>query len=219
MLLKSLFRPTAISFGLTETSVALSRASSRFQGRHDAMSRSLTFRPSAKLRWRRARFLLHKLNMPAYRPNAAIILRNSAGEILVCERSDWWGCWQFPQGGVKKGETLLDALHREVEEELGLKPSDYRVLSSKGPYRYLFINGRKKDGFDGQEQHYFLAELINPQVAIRFEGSHEFRAGRWLPPASYDLDWIGPMKRDVYASVFRDFFGIEPHDWQSRKFC
>ena len=148
--------------------------------------------------------------MPSYRPNAAIILRNSSGEILVCERSDFWGCWQFPQGGVKKGETLLDALHREVEEELGLKPKDYRILSRKGPYRYLFMNGRKKNGFDGQEQHYFLAELVNPQTVIRFEGSHEFRAARWLPPASYDLDWIGPMKREVYSSVFRDFFGIEP---------
>ena len=162
---------------------------------------------------------MHNLNMPAYRPIAAIILRNSSGEILVCERSDWWGCWQFPQGGVKKGETLLDALHREVEEELGLKPSDYRVVSSKGPYKYLFMNGRKKDGFDGQEQHYFLADLTNPQAVIRFDRSHEFRAARWLPPASYDLSWIGGMKRDVYAGVFRDFFGIEPRYSEIRKFC
>jgi putative (di)nucleoside polyphosphate hydrolase len=157
--------------------------------------------------------------MPAYRPNAAIILRNSNAEILVCERSDVRGCWQFPQGGVKKGETLLDALHREVEEELGLQPHDYRILSRKGPYRYLFLNGRKKDGFDGQEQHYFLAELVNPKSVIRFAGSHEFRAARWLPPASYELDWIGPMKREVYTSVFRDFFGIAPDDRRSRKFC
>lgn len=153
---------------------------------------------------------MHILNMPAYRLNAAIILRNSAGEILVCERSDWQGCWQFPQGGVKKGESLLEALIREVKEELGLKPSDYRLVARKGPYRYLFMKGRKKNGFDGQEQHYFLAELINPQAVIRFDGSHEFRAARWLPPASYDLDWIGEMKREVYAEVFRDFFRIEP---------
>jgi putative (di)nucleoside polyphosphate hydrolase len=157
--------------------------------------------------------------MPTYRPNAAIILRNRRGEILLCERSDVSGCWQFPQGGVKKGETLLDALHREVEEELGLKPEDYRVVSSKGPYRYLFLNGRKKDGYDGQEQHYFLAELTTPDAVISLEGSDEFRAARWLPPSAFDLDWIGPMKREVYTSVFRDFFGIEPHDLPSRKFC
>lgn len=146
--------------------------------------------------------------MPAYRPNVAFILRNAAGEILVCERSDWAGCWQFPQGGVKSGETLPDALAREVEEELGLLPHEYRVLSSRGPYRYLFTEGRKKGGFDGQEQTYFLAELTNAHAAIRFDGAHEFRAARWLPPVSYHLDWIAPMKREVYARVFRDFFGI-----------
>src|SRR6187399_2625970 len=99
--------------------------------------------------------------MPSYRPNVACILRNAAGEILVCERSDWPGCWQFPQGGVKGQETLLEALHREVTEELGLQSGDYRLLTSKGPYRYLFANNGKKAGFDGQEQHYFLAELAN----------------------------------------------------------
>jgi len=146
--------------------------------------------------------------MPAYRPNVAFILRNAAGEILVCERSDWAGCWQFPQGGVKTGESLADALAREVEEELGLLPQEYRVITSRGPYRYLFVNGRKKDIYDGQEQHYFLAELTNTHATIRFDGAHEFRAARWLPPTSYNLDWIAPMKRDVYAQVFRDFFSI-----------
>jgi putative (di)nucleoside polyphosphate hydrolase len=146
--------------------------------------------------------------MPVYRPNVAFILRNPAGEILVCERSDWPGCWQFPQGGVQPGESLPEALAREVEEELGLLPHEYRVLTSRGPYRYLFPKGRKKEDFDGQEQHYFLAELINTRATIRFEGAHEFRAARWLPPAAYNLDWIAPMKREVYAQVFRDFFGI-----------
>jgi putative (di)nucleoside polyphosphate hydrolase len=147
--------------------------------------------------------------MPVYRPNVAFILRNAAGEILVCERSDWPGCWQFPQGGVKPAESLPDALAREVEEELGLLPHEYRILTSRGPYRYLFANGRKKDGCDGQEQHYFLAELVNAQPAIRFDGAHEFRDARWLRPESYDLDWIAPMKREVYTQVFRDFFGID----------
>lgn len=146
--------------------------------------------------------------MPRYRPNVAIILRNAAGQILVCERSDWHGCWQFPQGGVKKGETHLEALHREVEEELGLFPKDYRILSSKGPYRYLFANGRKKNGYEGQEQQYYLAELANHDAVIRYDASDEFRAAKWIAPEGYNLGWIAPMKYAVYDQIFQDFFGL-----------
>lgn len=151
--------------------------------------------------------------MPVYRPNVALILRNPAGEILVCERSDWTDCWQFPQGGVKKNEAVLEALKREVREELSLKPQSYKVLTSKGPYQYLFMEGRKKDGCDGQEQTYFLAELTDENADIRFDGeSDEFRAARWLRPEAYDLAWVAPMKREVYRRVFRDFFDVTPLD-------
>ncbi len=147
--------------------------------------------------------------MPSFRPNVAFILQNSAGEILICERSDAAGCWQFPQGGVKKDESLDQALSREVEEELGLLPPQYRVLTTRGPYRYLFTDGYKKKNYDGQEQHYFLAELTQADAPIALDNAAEFRAIRWLPPASYQLKWISPMKRNVYIGVFRDFFGVE----------
>ncbi|CAN5650164.1 RNA pyrophosphohydrolase [soil metagenome] len=146
--------------------------------------------------------------MPLFRPNVAFILQNASGEILICERSDAEGCWQFPQGGVKNGESLTQAIDREVTEELGLLPSQYRILTSRGPYRYLFTDGYKKKNYDGQEQHYFLAELAQPDALIRLDDAREFRAVRWLPPQTYQLDWISPMKRCVYIDVFRDFFGI-----------
>ena len=155
--------------------------------------------------------------MPRYRPNVAFILRNSSGEILVCERSDWPGCWQFPQGGVKKNETLLEALHREVEEELGLRPAEYRLLSRKGPYRYLFTGGRKKAGYDGQEQQYFLGEAVNPHVVLRFDATHEFRAARWLPPADYTRGLCGGLPgffrpRDAGCSGPLNSVDL-PHGW------
>jgi putative (di)nucleoside polyphosphate hydrolase len=147
--------------------------------------------------------------MPLFRPNVAFILQNPAGEILICERSDALGCWQFPQGGIKREESPAQALSREVEEELGLLPSQYRILATKGPYRYLFTDGYKKKNYDGQEQHYFLAELTQADALIRLDHAGEFRATRWLPPEAYRLNWISPMKREVYIGVFRDFFGVE----------
>lgn len=148
--------------------------------------------------------------MPKYRPNVAFILQNAAGELLIGERGDLAGCWQFPQGGVKPGESLDQALAREVLEEICLPPDCYEVVRHLGPYRYEFANGRKKEGFDGQEQHYYLARLLGPpSLVFQHPLGEEFARIRWVRPEDYSLDWIAPMKRAVYAQVFRDFFSLE----------
>lgn len=146
---------------------------------------------------------------PRYRPNVAGILQDSDGHILICERINTPGAWQFPQGGVDKGESREEALIRELEEELSLQMGDYQVISSKGPYRYLFNNGRKKKGFDGQEQHYYLATLTVPDRRINVKTSHqEFCATRWIRPEEFDLGWLPEFKHEVYRAVLRDFFGV-----------
>jgi len=144
-----------------------------------------------------------------YRPNVAIILRNDSGKILICERTDWPGCWQFPQGGVKPKESPDEALVREVREELGLPASAYKIISSKGPYRYLFPEGVKKGGWIGQAQTYFLADLANKNAGITFDGpAPEFRDARWIFPHDFQLDVIPAMKHQVYQQVFADFFNF-----------
>src|SRR5258707_7509295 len=62
-----------------------------------------------------------------FRPNVAAIVRRSNGRILVGERSDRAGCWQFPQGGIKNSETPEQALQRELQEEISLPPDSYRI--------------------------------------------------------------------------------------------
>jgi len=148
-------------------------------------------------------------NTPIYRPNVAAIIRRSDNKVLVGERLDRPGAWQFPQGGIKPRETPEEALERELLEEVGLSSGSYRIVERKEPYRYLFDSGRTKEGFHGQEQIYFLVELLPG-----FEPKHktrdpEFRALNWIVPAEFNIEWVPPFKRDVYRQVLSLFFGVQ----------
>ena len=53
---------------------------------------------------------------------AAVITKNSEVLLLRRPESDFMGgIYELPSGKVEEGESLRDALHREVEEETGLK--------------------------------------------------------------------------------------------------
>ena len=145
-----------------------------------------------------------------YRPNVAAIIRDKAGRILICERLDMVGAWQFPQGGVDPGETYASALKRELQEEVSLKSEDYRILQQKGPYRYLLGEGRTKKGYHGQEQQYFLIQLLGPTDSVNIKTEHpEFSNCKWIAPDEFRLEWLPAMKQPVYRLVMMDFFGIQ----------
>ncbi len=145
-----------------------------------------------------------------YRANVAAILRNARGQILICERLNVPGAWQFPQGGIDDGETDERALERELWEEIGVTASDYRVVARKGPYRYVFGEGREKKGFHGKEQHYFLCDFTGADGAINVATEHpEFRAWRWIAPAEFQIAWLPEMKKAVYRTILAEFFKVK----------
>ena len=149
-------------------------------------------------------------NARDYRPNVAAILVDGTGRILVGERVNVPDSWQFPQGGLDPHESPEVGLPRELYEELSLEPGDYAVESKRGPYRYLFPPGRTKEGYRGQEQHYFRLRLLAPASKIDVHTAHpEFRAVRWIEPADFRIASLPEMKHEVYRQVFRDFFGLE----------
>ena len=145
-----------------------------------------------------------------YRPNVAAIIVDPVGKILVGERTNERESWQFPQGGIDPGESPEEGLPRELYEELSLEPGDYAVEEKHGPYRYLFPPGRTKQGYHGQEQHYFRLRLLALASKVNVHTPHpEFRAVRWIDPAEYHLGGLPEVKHEVYRQVFRDFFGLE----------
>jgi putative (di)nucleoside polyphosphate hydrolase len=146
-----------------------------------------------------------------YRPNVAAILQRSDGKILIARRSDYPESWQFPQGGVGKGESAEEALRREVFEEVALPPETYLIEADRGGYCYEFPSGPDRRGFHGQEQHYFLCRLdsgaeskIDPK-----RGCGEFTECQWVEVNNFPHNLVPPMKQEVYRRVLRDFFGPE----------
>ena len=154
------------------------------------------------------------MNGGLYRPNAAIIYQRSDGTVLICERVKPAGAWQFPQGGIKKGESPMAAACREGMEETGFRPNEYEVVGGRGPYRYDYPHKERervlrKRGipYDGQEQHYYLCRMHDDKAEPWLDGK-EFRAYKWVQPQDFNLDTLPEFKRGVYEQVMRDFFSV-----------
>lgn len=154
--------------------------------------------------------------MEEYRANVAALLVNEEGLLLVCERLQHKGAWQFPQGGVDEGEEHDAALLREVQEEVGLWPEDYVVEESRGGYCYEFpphVRASKpphKARFVGQEQRYYLCRVKKGAREVNLmQEPREFGQAQWIEPEKFELSWVPEFKQTVYREVMRDFFGVE----------
>ena len=149
-----------------------------------------------------------------YRPNVGIIIFNRDGKILWCKRKQGDG-WQFPQGGIDKGESPLEALYRETYEEVGLKKHQikivrenerwigYDVPKDRVPKYFSFKNRR----FKGQTQKWFLAEFQgnNEDINLSLHSQIEFSEWTW---SSYWHPITGGIefKRDAYRKALNDLF-------------
>ena len=62
----------------------------------------------------------------------AAIIHDSAGRIFATQRGygEWKGWWEFPGGKMEAGETLEEALRREIWEELETKIAVERLLTT-----------------------------------------------------------------------------------------
>ena len=97
----------------------------------------------------------------AYRPCVLAVFINDLGEVLVAERSDYRGQWQFPQGGIDPGETPEAALFREVWEELGTRDFVVEIRGHK-QICYDFPEGldhKIAQKWRGQLQSWFLVRF------------------------------------------------------------
>src|SRR5437867_10254578 len=124
------------------------------------------------------------LDKEGYRPNVGIILANPRNEVFWGKRVNQHA-WQFPQGGIKHGETPLQAMYRELEEEIGLQRDHVRILGrtrdwlryevpEKWMRRAREGNGNSdgpaacgKNAYRGQKQIWFLLRMTGRDCDVK----------------------------------------------------
>ncbi len=113
-----------------------------------------------------------------------MLVYNRKGQLFLGERLGKPGHWQFPQGGVERGESLASNVLRELHEELGVTERQVgRVLKLRSRYRYLWkrIPAYAKGIWDGQQQTFWLVEFIgrNREIDLKSAAEPEFSQWRW----------------------------------------
>jgi putative (di)nucleoside polyphosphate hydrolase len=152
---------------------------------------------------------LEMIDRDGYRPNVGIILCNAKNEVFWGKRIKEHS-WQFPQGGIKRGESPEQAMFRELYEEVGLQPQHVRILArTKNWLRYdvpsHWVRKEWRSTYKGQKQIWFLLRLVGRDcdVSLRASGHPEFDAWRWheywIP-----LDSVIEFKREVYQLALNE---------------
>ncbi len=149
------------------------------------------------------------LDHEGYRPNVGIILLNSQHKVFWGKRIRQHS-WQFPQGGIKQGETPEQAMYRELHEEVGLLPEHVEILGRTQDWLHYnvpdnWVKREWRGSYRGQKQIWFLLRLVvsDHHISLRATSHPEFDAWRWndfwVP-----LDVVIEFKRDVYQKALKE---------------
>ncbi|HEY5641516.1 MAG TPA: RNA pyrophosphohydrolase [Woeseiaceae bacterium] len=146
------------------------------------------------------------IDAEGFRANVGIILANAGNKLMLGGRVGAKG-WQFPQGGMVEGESPLDAMYRELREEVGLEPHDVEVLGvSRDWLRYRlpdkFIRRNSEPVCIGQKQRWFMLRLVAAEDRLRFDcgDKPEFDRIRWVQ-FWRPVNEVIYFKRRVYAQA------------------
>lgn len=115
--------------------------------------------------------------VPTHSLGAGGLVQNSQGKILVI-REHGATTYKLPGGHIELGETIEDAVIREVFEETGIQTTFSTVLGMASTHPYRF----------GKSNIYIVCKLVPLSTQINIQDTHEIDDAKWILPQDYLLD-------------------------------
>jgi mutator protein MutT len=123
---------------------------------------------------------------------AAALIDDGAGELLLV-RKQGTAVFMQPGGKIDPGETPLQALARELREELGFTPAEDQSL-------YL---GTFCCEAANEPGHALTASLFHIRARRAFEVSAELEEAIWIPIRDASGLHLAPLTRDHVLPIAR----------------
>jgi 8-oxo-dGTP pyrophosphatase MutT (NUDIX family) len=115
--------------------------------------------------------------VPTHSLGAGGFVQNSQGEMLVI-REKGGETFKLPGGHIELGESVEEAVIREVQEETGIATcfNGLLALASTHPYRF------------GKSNIYIVCRLTPLSLDIAIQDTHEIEAAKWIAPEIFLTD-------------------------------
>jgi len=119
-----------------------------------------------------------------YRKGVSAIIINNKNEFLLVNLESFEDRYfAIPGGGIKEGETLRDAVYRELCEELGIIENNLQIVGKSDiPVRFKYKEIKlNRDGveYEGSERYFFGFKFIGDNSEIKPKDG-EVRTYKWV---------------------------------------
>ena len=144
-------------------------------------------------------------NILPLRTGVGVIVLNKDNKVFVGKRKDNpIDKWQMPQGGVDKGEELVDAMRRELKEETSIKNIEI-IKEIDGWLDYELpknlLGKIWKGRYRGQKQKWFIVKFVGEESEINITTKRpEFIEWKWVEKNQLP-NIIVDFKKNVYEKL------------------